>query len=181
MKIKRLPYVLAAVLCLAVGAMAGISSGFAAGSHHKAHSSSSSAGGSSEQRPGPGGPMGPPAIHSVSVVPNKEGTGFDTVTMDSGTVQSVSAQQLTITEGTKSLAYKTVTLTIPANAKVTLDGKSAQLSELQSGDHVMVCEDPNGTSMVNAADSSFTPPHGPGGPGGPPGAPPSQNGSSSQG
>lgn len=167
MKTKRLPYALAAALCLAIGAMAGISSGLAAGTH-KAHSSS----GSSEQRPGPpGGPMGGPPIHSVSVVPNKQGSGFDTLTMDGGTVQSVSGQQLTITEGTKTLTYKTVTLTIPANATVTLDGKSAQLSQLQSGDHVIVCENSDGTSMVNAADSSFTPPHGPGGPGGPPGAP----------
>ena len=184
MKVKRLPYVLAAVLCLAVGAMAGISSGFAATSHHKAHSSSTEAGSGKQAGPPPGGPMGPPAIHSVSVVPNKEGTGFDTLTMDSGTVQSVSGQELTITEGTKSLAYKTVTLTIPANATVQLDDKSAQLSELKSGDHVMVGENSNGTSMVNAADSSFTPPHGPGGPGGPggppPGAPQGQSGSSPQ-
>lgn len=167
MKMKRLPYALAAVLCLAIGAMAGISGGLAAGT--KAHSSSSS----SEQKPGPpaGGPMGGPPIHSVSVVPNKEGSGFDTVTMDGGTVQSVSGQQLTITEGTKTLTYKTVTLTIAANATVTRDGKSAQLSQLQSGDHVIVSENSDGTSMVNAADSSFTPPHGPGGPGGPPGAP----------
>ena len=169
MKFKRLPYALVAVLCLAIGAMAGIGSGSAA-TTHKAHSSSSSSG-----QPGPpGGSMGGPAIHSVSVVPNKEGTGFDTLTMDGGTVQSVSGQQLTITEGTKTLTYKTVTLTIPANATVTRDGKSAKLSELQSGDHVMVCENSDGTSMVNAADSSFTPPQGPGGqggPGGPPGAP----------
>jgi hypothetical protein len=167
MKMKRLPYALAAVLCLAIGAMAGISGGLAAGT--KAHSSSSS----SEQKPGPpaGGPMGGPPVHSVSVVPNKEGSGFDTVTMDGGTVQSVSGQQLTITEGTKTLTYKTVTLAIAANATVTRDGKSAQLSQLQAGDHVIVCENSDGTSMVNAADSSFTPPHGPGGPGGPPGAP----------
>lgn len=180
MKIKRLPYVLAAVLCLAVGAMAGISSGFAAS--HKAHSSSTEAGSAKQAGPPPGGPMGPPAIHSVSVVPNKEGSGFDTVTMDSGTVQSVSGQELTITEGTKSVTYKTVTLTIPANATIQLDGKSAQLSELKSGDHITVCENSDGTSMVNAGDSSFKPAGGLGGPGGPGGPPPQgQSGSSSQG
>jgi hypothetical protein len=104
----------------------------------------------------------------VSVVPNKQGTGFDTVTEDSGNVQSVSSQQLTLNEGTKSLTYKTVTLTIPAGATVQRDGKSAQLSELQSGDHVTVFENSDGTSTVNAFDSSFKPTGRPGPGGGPP-------------
>jgi hypothetical protein len=112
--------------------------------------------------------MGGPPIHSVSVVANKQGTGFDTITADSGTFQSLSGQQLTITEGTKTLTYKTVTLTIPAGASVQRDGKSAQLSELQSGDHVSVFENSDGTTTVNAADSSFKPAGWPGGPGGPP-------------
>jgi hypothetical protein len=178
MKDKRLRYTLMAVVCVAIGAMAGIASGSAAGTHQKAHASASKtpAPGTNGQGPGPGGPgmggpgMGGPPIHSVSVVPNKEGTGFDTLTIDSGTVQSVSGQQLSITEGTKSLTYKTVTLTIPAAASIQRDGKTAQLSELQSGDHVTVSENSDGTTMIFAADSSFKPSGNPGGPGmgGPP-------------
>lgn len=176
MKVKRALYTAVACLCLAVGAMAGIASGSATTSP-KAHSSDTESTNATE-RPAAPGPGGPGAVHSVSVVPNKEGSGFDTVTMDSGTVQSVSGQQLTITEGTKSLTYKTVTLTISASATVQRDGKSAQLSELQAGDHVFVCENSDGTTMVNAADSSFKPTAGGGAPGGQrgPGGPPPGSG-----
>jgi len=52
------------------------------------------------------------------VVPNRAGNGFDTITEDQGAFQSLSGDQLTITEGTKTLTYKTVTLTIPSNAIV---------------------------------------------------------------
>ena len=93
----------------------------------------------------------------MSVIPNKEGTAFDTVTLDGGTVQSVSGQELTIDEGTKTLTYKTVTLTIPAGATVHRDGKTAQLGDLQKGDHAIVVANSDGTTTVNAADSSFMP------------------------
>jgi hypothetical protein len=170
MKIRRLSYVIAVVVCVAIGALGGIASGSAATSHHRTRGSQAKAATSSGQAPAGGGPpAGPPAIHSVSVVPNKEGTGFDTVTTDSGTVQSVSGQQLTITEGTKSATYQTVTLTIPAGATVQLDGKSATLSELQSGDRVTVSENSDGTSTVSAGDASFMPTGAQGG-----GMPPSQ-------
>jgi hypothetical protein len=182
MKLKRLPYVIAAVACLAIGGLAGIAGGSAATTHTKAHRANNQA----NHHGWRGGPLlgGPPPVHSVSVIPNKEGTAFDTVTTDSGTVQSVSGQELTIVEGTKTLTYKTVTLTIPAGATVHRDGKSAQLGELQKGDHAIVRADSNGTTIVDAADSSFMPadgmrghagPGGPGGPGGwggpPPGGP----------
>lgn len=171
MKVKRLKYLVVAVACVVIGAMAGIASGSAATSHHRAHSASSgSAGGPSGMGPG-----GPPAVHSVSVVPNKEGTEFETITMDSGEVQSVSGQEVTLTEGTKSATYKTVTLTIPADATVELDGKTAQLGELKSGDHAIVRESSSGKTTVMAADSSFEPQrppvgahNGPGSLGGPP-------------
>ncbi len=167
-KLKRLPYVIAAVACLAVGALAGIAGGSAATTKTKTRPANAQAG-HWGRRSGPlvGGPM---PVHSVSVVPNKEGTAFDTMTLDSGTVQSVSGQELTIDEGTKKLTYKTVTLTIPAGASVRRDGKTAQLGDLQKGDHVVVFVNSDETTRVDAADSSFRPadgPHGPGGPGGP--------------
>jgi hypothetical protein len=92
------------------------------------------------------GAAGPP-VHSDAVVPNEKG-GFDTVTMDRGSFSSLSGDQLTITEGTKSATYKTVTLTIPSDATVRRNGEKAQLSDLKAGDEVMVAQSPNGTFVV---------------------------------
>jgi Cu/Ag efflux protein CusF len=128
--------------------------------------------------PGGGGfGGGPGAVHSESVVLDKAGTAYITVTSDSGTVKSVeaSAGKLTIVEGTKSVTYKTLTLTIPSEAKVTLDGETSSLEKLAEGDHVTVSSSSEGTEVM-ATDSSFHPEGGPqGGHGGPPqgGQPPS--------
>src|SRR5581483_5541741 len=51
------------------------------------------------------------SVHGDLVVKTK--TGFGTVTFDRGKVDSVSGQRLTMTEGTRTATYKTVTLTIP--------------------------------------------------------------------
>jgi hypothetical protein len=80
-------------------------------------------------------------------VPNEKG-GFDTVTMDRGSFSSLSGHQLTITEGTKTATYKTVTLTIPSNATIRRNGEAAKLSDLKSGDTVMVMQSPKGTAVV---------------------------------
>jgi hypothetical protein len=93
---------------------------------------------------------GPP-VHADAVVPNEKG-GFDTVTMDRGGFSSLSGDQLTITEGTKSATYKTVTLTIPPSATVTRNGEAAKLSDLKSGDTVMVMQSPKDT-VVAAYDA----------------------------
>ena len=68
------------------------------------------------------------AVQGDVVVATKN--GFATVTLNRGFVQSVNGQQLTIREGTKKATYKTVTLTIPAGAKVRDNGKPASLSQL---------------------------------------------------
>ena len=93
---------------------------------------------------------GPP-VHSDAVVPNEKG-GFDTVTMDRGSFSSLSGNQLTITEGTKTATYKTVTLTIPSGATVRRNGEAAKLSDLKSGDTVMVMQSPKAT-VVAANDA----------------------------
>jgi hypothetical protein len=93
---------------------------------------------------------GPP-VHSENVVPNRNG-GFDTVTMDRGSFSSLSANQLTITEGTKTATYKTVALTIPSGATIRRNGDAAKLSDLKSGDTVMVLQSPQGT-VVTAHDA----------------------------
>jgi hypothetical protein len=96
---------------------------------------------------------GPP-VHSDTVVPNQKG-GFDTITMDRGTYSSLSGDQLTITEGTKTATYKTVTLTIPTNATVRRNDAAAHLSDIKSGDTVMVAQSPQGT-VVDARDAQHT-------------------------
>jgi len=119
---------------------------------------------------GPGGG----AVHSVSVVPDKAGTSFITLTSDRGTVKSVDSAgaTLTIEEGTKSATYKTLTLSVPSGTKVMRDGKAASLAEIKAEDHVSVSSSSEGTTVF-AMDSSFRPEHGPGrggapGMGGPP-------------
>jgi hypothetical protein len=105
------------------------------------------------ERPGPWLGFGPladaagPPVHSENVVPNRKG-GFDSVTTDRGSFSSLSADQLTITEGTKTATYKTVTLTIPSGATVRRNGDAAKLSDLKSGDTVMVLQSPQGTVVM---------------------------------
>jgi hypothetical protein len=131
--------------------------------------------------------LGGPPVHGELVVPNRAGTGFDTVTIDNGKFKSLSGNQLTITEGTQKATYKTVTLTIPSNAVVRRNWSPAKLSDLRAGDEVHVLVGPRGT-FVSARDAKhqFMGPEGamrkfrgfrgfrgPGGgpPGPPPGAP----------
>jgi hypothetical protein len=102
-------------------------------------------------RPGLAG--GGPAVHAELVVPNKDGNGFITVTLDSGKVKSVSGDQLTITEGTDKATYKDATLTIPSNATVRRNFADAKLSDLKEGDHVHVRQSSEG-SFVFAVDDA---------------------------
>jgi hypothetical protein len=82
-------------------------------------------------------------------------SGFATVTVERGFVQSVSGQQLTIREGTKKATYKTVTLTIPSNAKVRDNRQSSVLSALSAGQRVAVVQAPQRTWVI--ARSAPTP------------------------
>jgi hypothetical protein len=147
-------------LCALGGAVAGIAGSAAAPSSHKpvARASQSDvpragfaiavAGG----KPGAPGALPAPPVHSELVVPNQAGNGFDTITSDRGSFQSLAGDQLTITEGTKTAAYKTLTLTIPSDATVYRNDAQAKLTDLQSGDEVMVTKAPSGTT-VSAADA----------------------------
>jgi hypothetical protein len=91
---------------------------------------------------------------------NKKGDGFITLTTDNGKIKSVDAGAgagtIEVTEEANAVTYKTVTLTIPSGATVTLDGKSSTLGGLAAGDHVMVSSSSEGTTVF-AADSSFHP------------------------
>ncbi len=165
-----------ALAAVATALAAGSSKSKSTTSHATRHATASGAG---EGR-APGGPPGPGGghggVHSESVVLNKKGDGFITLTTDNGKIKSVDAGAGTIevTEEANSVTYKTVTLTIPSGATVTLDGKSSTLGALAAGDHVMVSSSSEGTTVF-AADSSFHPEgpwHGgaPGHGGPPPGA-----------
>jgi hypothetical protein len=166
MKSNRLTRtVMIGALCAVVGTGAGI-----AGSSAATSSKSKSARASHAGRPG--GPFrlaGGPPVHSEAVVPNKAGDKFITVTTDAGKVKSVSGDELTITEGTKTLTYKDVTLTIPSDATIHRNGSKVSLSDLKEGDHVLVSQSSDGT-YVDAFDSQHKPRDG--GPGGRHGGPP---------
>lgn len=87
------------------------------------------------------------AIHSESVVPAKDGT-FSTFTFDRGTVTEVSGDQLSVKEGTKTATYKTVTLTIPADANIHVNGPKATLADVKAGQKVIVLQGPNHTLVA---------------------------------
>ena len=76
------------------------------------------------------------AVHGDLVVATK--TGFANVTFDRGVVQSVNGRTLTITEGPEKATHQTVTLTIPAGAKVRDDRQVSSLSAVKPGQRVMV-------------------------------------------
>lgn len=156
-------------LCAVVGASAGIAGSSAATAGKSASKSATAS--HLGRAAGLFGFAGGPPVHSEAVVPNRAGDKFITVTTDAGTVKSVSGDQLTITEGTKTLTYKDVTVTIPSDATVYRNGSKAALSDLQAGDHVIVSRSSDGT-FVGALDSKHRPPH----PGdrhnGPPAGPP---------
>ena len=55
-------------------------------------------------------------------------SGFGTVSFQRGTVTSVSGAQLTLTEGTRRASYRSVTVTIPADAVIRDNRQRAALS-----------------------------------------------------
>jgi hypothetical protein len=154
--------------CAAVGTIGGVAAGAAAPSKDGAEAHDPRA---QTECPAPpfsvGGPpmaalaFGAPPVHSVQVVPNKAGDGFDTITQDSGTVKSVSGDKLTISEGTDKATYATPTLTIPSEATIQRNEESAKLSDIQTGDHVDVSSSSDGTTNVFAVDRAEGPPPAP--------------------
>ena len=87
------------------------------------------------------------AVHAEAVVPKADGT-FATWTYDRGKVESVSGSDLKITEGTAKATYKTVTLTIPATARIRVNGRKAALTDVQAGQRVQVVQTPKLTLVT---------------------------------
>jgi hypothetical protein len=90
------------------------------------------------------------AVQGSAVVRTR--TGFATVTFERGKVDDVSGQRLTITEGTRKASYRTVTVTIPANAVVRDDRHKAALSDVKPGQRVLVLAAPKRTYVIARTD-----------------------------
>ncbi|MCW3041156.1 MAG: hypothetical protein JWM31_3061 [Solirubrobacterales bacterium] len=169
-----------ATVCALAGAGAGIAGSSAATSGKSTTTKKTTRSAPPAGRPG-FGHRGGPAVHEEAVVLDEAGKAFITVTRDNGIVKSVAGNDLVITEGTKTVTYKDLTVTIPAGASITRNGKKATLADLKAGDHVFVNASSDGTDVF-AADDTFRPvgpgrgfgpghdehEHGPGGPVGPP-------------
>ena len=89
------------------------------------------------------------AVHGEFVIHTKK--GFETVTLDRGVVESVSGDVLTLREGTKAATYKTVTLTIAANARVRNNRQRSTLATLKAGERAQVIQGPARTLVVGRA------------------------------
>jgi hypothetical protein len=140
--IRRHSRLLLVAVCCA-GAGAGVSAiataGAATGSSHQSARPAAA-------KRGPLARFAARAVHGDVVVRTK--TGFGTVTFDRGKVDTVNGRQLTIEEGTPKASYKTVTLTIPANAVVRDDRQKSSLSALKAGQRVLVLQAPQRTLVV---------------------------------
>jgi GTPase involved in cell partitioning and DNA repair len=177
----RLPQLGAVIaICALVGAIAGIAGSAAAPSKKKSAKSANSARPhfGLRDRGGPGHGPGGPGVHSESVVLNKAGDGFITVTADAGKVKSVGGSDITIDESVGTVHYKDVTVTIPDGATVIRNHAKAALSDIKADDFVRVISSSEETVVI-AEDAAFQKQerrhfdgHGPGGPGGPGGPPP---------
>jgi hypothetical protein len=86
-------------------------------------------------------------VHGDAVVPAQNGQ-FVNVTFDRGVVQSVQGNTLTLKEGTNNATYKTVTLTIPADAKIRDNKQPAQLSDVKPGQRAAVLLGPGHDRVI---------------------------------
>jgi hypothetical protein len=149
--LKHSRLLMVAVCCVAVGAAASVIAGAGAATSTKAAISTKAAAGAKARRAdkakqGSLRRIARRTVHGDFVVHTK--AGFVTVTVDRGVVDSVSGQQLKIAEGTPKATYKTVTLTIPADARVRDDKQKASLSSVKAGQRVLVVSAPKRTLVI---------------------------------
>ncbi len=141
--LKHSRLLLMAVCCIAAGAGASVIAGAgaatgtkAAGTAHRSHNTKKGGLRRIARR----------TVHGQFVIHTK--AGFRTVTVDRGVVDAVSGQQLKITEGTPKATYKTVTLTIPANARIRDDKQKSSLGSVKPGQRVLVVAAPQRTLVI---------------------------------
>ena len=143
--LKHSRLLVAAVCCVAVGAGASVIAGAGAATGSKPSATSTA---HKARRAHKGGLRGIArrTVHGEFVVHTK--SGFRTVTVDRGVVDSVSGRQLKITEGTPKATYKTVTLTIPASAVVRDNKQKSSLASVTAGQRVLVVTAPKRTLVI---------------------------------
>ena len=142
--------------------------------------------------PGPGFLFGP--VHDEAVIPKRDGSGFLTITSDSGTLNNVDNTTVHIKEGTAKATYDPdKAVDVGDSAKVIRDGADAKLGDLKAGDHVRVIVGAPKGNIVIAADDAWLAQRqkdhdgrhhfgfGPDGPPPGPGAPPPPDGSNENG
>jgi hypothetical protein len=138
---KHLKLIGVAASCAAIGAGASaIASAGAASTSSQSHALRSTHG-----RPGLRRALAR-AVHGDLIVATK--SGFATVTIDRGFVQSVSGQRLTLREGTKTATYGTVTLTLSGSARVRDNGHKATLADVKPGQRALVLRGPKRTLVL---------------------------------
>src|SRR3954470_23486248 len=165
-QLKRMTIVIA--VCAVIGALAGIAGSAAAPSTSKPAKAQKKAAAKKQMRAlkrafrrGPGGPgfgpgfgFGP--VHASAVVPNRDGTGFNTITTDAGTLNSVDGTTVHLKEGTDKKVYKDdVGIDVGSDAKVIRNHADAKLADLKAGDHVRVITGTPKGSIVIAEDDVF--------------------------
>ena len=135
-------YAFVGAACAAVGVAAGISqsSASSASGHPRARAVGKRAGLAR-------------AVHVDAVVAIAGGRRFATMSVDRGVLRSVAGNQLTLAEGTRQATYRTLTITVPANAVVRNDGSAAELSSLRPNELVTIRRGPKRT-VVRALDAS---------------------------
>jgi len=165
-QLKRMTIVIA--VCALVGALAGIAGSAAAPSKSDKKSAAQAQKQADHIKrkalrrafrrgPGPAGigfRFGP--VHAEAVVPNKDGSGFITVTTDAGTLNSVDGTTVHVKEGTDKKVYKDdVAIDVGSDAKVIRNHEDAKLSDLKEGDHVRVITGLPKGNVVIAEDDAF--------------------------
>lgn len=134
-----------AVACLALGA--GASAIASAGADPAKPSASSDQHGAAQiHRVGHRGRLLRRAVAGEIVVRTKD--GFGTVSLERGTIDEISGSRLTIAEGTRRASYRSVTVTIPADARIRDDGIRTGLSSVKAGERVLVITAPQRTFVI---------------------------------
>lgn len=87
------------------------------------------------------------AVHADLVVPTQGGK-FVNVAVDRGVVQKVEGSSLTLTEGTKTATYRSITIALPSNAVVRINRKPGNLSDVKAGQRALVVRGPQRTLVV---------------------------------
>jgi hypothetical protein len=146
---RHRPGLALAITCVAVGV--GIGAITSAGATTTTTAASSAKAGSAVVRARHGrlrrrGALLRRAVQGDLVV--RTASGFGTVSFQRGTVESISGTQLTLTEGTRKALYRSVTVTLPAQAVVRDGGKQASLSSVTPGQRVVVIHAPRRTFVL---------------------------------